>query len=165
MAVDGTEACHRSGMFRKSLSHRLARFWTAPKYRWYLCRQMITDVSRYTQTRNIRNNSMYRHVCWIDAGTLMQQNALSHSLSLLDLFQSDWGCVYTDACCFQGLPVVLLVGNVTIGRKLLNALGHAESGDTAAGIIKNKYYAARVQQPGTRLTERQKDRPVIDFMI
>ena len=45
----------------------------------------------------------------------------------------------------EGLPVVLLVGDVTIGRKLLKALGHAESGDTATGIIKNKYYAARVQ--------------------
>ena len=45
MVVDGTEACHRSGMFWKSLSHQLAGFWAiwaARKYH-YLCLQMITE--------------------------------------------------------------------------------------------------------------------------
>lgn len=48
----------------------------------------------------------------------------------------------------QGLPVVLLVGDVAIGQKLLKALGvpsSTESKDTALGVIKNKYYSARVQ--------------------
>lgn len=94
----------------------------------------------------------------IDAVTLMQPNALSipvFFIVFLDLVQSGCGHVYCDGCCFQGLPVVLLVGDVTIGRKLLKALGHAESGDTATGVIKNKYYAARVQQPGKSFKDRQ----------
>lgn len=101
------------------------------------------------------SNSLYM---LIDAVTLMQPNALSipvFFIVFLDLVQSGWGHVYCDGCCFQGLPVVLLVGDVTIGRKLLKALGHAESGDTATGVIKNKYYAARVQQPGKSLKDRQ----------
>ena len=51
----------------------------------------------------------------------------------------------------QGLPVVLLVGDVSIGQKLLKALGVAsstESKDTALGVIQNKYYSARVQPLG-----------------
>eukprot|EP00435_Cladocopium_sp_Y103_P071221 s78_g37.t1 len=48
-----------------------------------------------------------------------------------------------------GLPVVLLVGDVAIGQKLLKALGvpssSTESKDTALGVIKNKYYSACVQ--------------------
>ena len=51
----------------------------------------------------------------------------------------------------QGLPVVLLVGDVAIGQKLLKALGvpsSTESKDTALGVIKNKYYSARVQPLG-----------------
>ena len=50
----------------------------------------------------------------------------------------------------QGLPVVLLVGDVAIGQKLLKALGEPSSteSDTALGVIKNKYYSARVQSLG-----------------
>lgn len=49
----------------------------------------------------------------------------------------------------EGLPVVLLVGDVAMGQKLLKALAVPssclESKDTALGVIKNKYYSARVQ--------------------
>lgn len=48
----------------------------------------------------------------------------------------------------EGLPVVLLVGDLAIGQKLLKALGEAESSDTALGVIKTKYYSARVRPLG-----------------
>lgn len=51
----------------------------------------------------------------------------------------------------EGLPVVLLVGDLAIGQKLLQALGDASS-NRALGVIKTKYYSARVQPLGWRLS-------------